>query len=86
MGVVCATGAVQGREDLPVGELRAQPSCTVPRHCTGGVDADGEIVERELHDLPAGVDRTAGVIGECLEIGNEDGLVVLVLERQTGVQ
>jgi hypothetical protein len=34
------------------------------------IDADGEIVERELHDLPASVDRTAGVIGERLEIGN----------------
>ena len=52
----------------------------------GGIDADGEIVERELHHLPANVDRTAGVIGECLEIGNEDGLVVLVLERQTGAE
>ena len=50
----------------------------------GGIDADGEIVERELHDLPASVHRTAGVIGECLEIGNEDGLIVLVLECQTG--
>jgi len=30
-----AQPGVQGREDLPVGKLRAQPSCTVPRHCTG---------------------------------------------------
>ena len=52
----------------------------------GGIDAHGEIVEREFHHLPASVDRTASVIGECLEIGNEDGLVVLVLERQAGAQ
>jgi hypothetical protein len=52
----------------------------------GGIDADGEIVEREFHDLLANVDRTAGVIGECLEIGNEDGLIVLVLECQAGLE
>jgi hypothetical protein len=36
--------------------------------------------------MPASGNRPAGVIGECLEIGNEDGLIVLVLERQAGAQ
>jgi hypothetical protein len=51
-----------------------------------GINADGEIVERELHHLASKVHRTACVIYERLKVGNEDGLVMPILERQTGAK
>jgi hypothetical protein len=36
--------------------------------------------------MVADIDRPTGVIGKRLEIGDEDGLVVLMLERHTSAQ
>jgi hypothetical protein len=34
----------------------------------------------------ADINRSTSVIGQRLQIGDQDGLVVLMLERQTGAQ
>lgn len=51
-----------------------------------GIDADGQVVESKIEDVAPHVPGPAAVVREGLQVRNQDGLLVEVLERDTGVQ
>src|SRR6185437_5384825 len=52
----------------------------------GRVDADGEVIQCDLQHVPAHVERTTRVVGERLQIRDQNRLVMDILERDAGSQ
>ena len=50
------------------------------------IDADGEIISHHLKDIAADFLRVAAVVGQTLEIRDEDKLLVVVLEQHALAQ
>ena len=51
-----------------------------------GVDADGQIIGHDFEDMVADFLRVAAVIGEPLQVGDQDKLLVVVLQRDALAQ
>ncbi len=51
-----------------------------------GIDPDGEVVERHFEHVRGDVRRPARVVSECLQVGDEERLLMALLQRESRTQ